>query len=279
MNDKIERPAQWPTPEPSINKLVPGFAEISNKEYHSIDAMSSSGIRDFMRVPAAYGAEKEFSNDQEDSFRLGSAVHCAVLENGEFDRRYVRMPDEIKVRNGGAWEEFKASENREILTRKQWETVHRMAEAWDHPRHAFAKRLIYQRGPVELSGIWEENGILCKCRPDKMFTPDVLADLKTAKDASPHGFGRSAVQLGYDIQAAWYCRGMTKITGRPHRHFIFIAQEKTPPYLIGVYPLPGDILDRAMHRIDVALVEFRRMREEDDFPGYFNGFNPNWWPT
>ena len=97
-------------------------------------------------------------------------------------------------------------------------------------------------GASEVTILWEENGQLCKLRTDRSALDfGVVIDYKTsAQSVEPGRFGRSmlAGSTGYAFGAAWYRRGIRAETGI-NCDYVFLAQEKSPPYLcslVGVDP-------------------------------------------
>ena len=69
----------------------------SIEQYHANAAISHSKLECYRRRPALYYKKyvaKTLPQPEESgAFRLGSAVHCAVLEEKEFASRYVLRPD------------------------------------------------------------------------------------------------------------------------------------------------------------------------------------------
>ena len=73
--------------------------------------------------------------------------------------------------------------------------------------------------------------------------PRTILDLKTARDASPRGFGREVAARLYYGQLAWYQDGY----GGGAECYL-IAVESSAPYAVGVYQLSADYL-RAGRRL------------------------------
>src|SRR6266446_5889204 len=76
--------------------------------------------------------------------------------------------------------------------------------------------LSIQHGVPEQCLIWQErNGIWCRARPDWLRTDHrLVADYKTTTNAAPDAWIRSQLfGLGYDIQAAFYLRGLRAVFG------------------------------------------------------------------
>jgi hypothetical protein len=103
----------------------------------------------------------------------------------------------------------------------------------------------------EASIYWYEDDVLCKCRPDVICDPlisrdtensIVVIDYKTTQSCEPYMFARSVKKYGYDMQAAWYRRGMQK-AGYDVQEFVFVAQEKTYPYASKVFKITDEQMD------------------------------------
>ncbi|MEL6985998.1 MAG: PD-(D/E)XK nuclease-like domain-containing protein, partial [Actinomycetota bacterium] len=62
-------------------------------------------------------------------------------------------------------------------------------------------------------------------------------DYKTCDIADPEVFARAADNYGYPTQADHYLDGVRALTGAIDPAFVFIAQEKTAPYLVSVFEL------------------------------------------
>jgi hypothetical protein len=76
-----------------------GILDISNSEHHSIHALSNSGMKDLAVSPLRYwyrhiNPAPKVEDEETASMRMGSALHCAVLESNEiFESRYARALD------------------------------------------------------------------------------------------------------------------------------------------------------------------------------------------
>jgi hypothetical protein len=111
--------------------------------------------------------------------------------------------------------------------------------------------------------------------PDHRELYDSLADIKTTQDASPAAFAKTAAQLRYHVQAAWYLRFFPN-----KRRFLFIAIEKTAPYECAVYEMDQAAIDQGNAEIDKQLEFFKSCQEFNSWPGYSTAVEkltlPNW---
>jgi len=94
-----------------------------------------------------------------------------------------------------------------------------------------------------------------------------VMDVKTTSDASPEAFGKSAWNLGYHVQAAFYRRVISEATGTTP-DFIFGCVESERPHLVAYYSVPQYLLDYADGLIDCALERYAECMRSGVWPGY-----------
>lgn len=169
---------------------------------------------------------------------FGKAYHASVFEPERFRTEFVVQPKftgkgSVAARN--AWKEEHA--DRSVITQSDMHTITGMQGAIRD--HAGARGVMDHPGHSEVSLVWRDpkTGLECRARPDR-WIPETrtIVDLKSARDASPEGFARSIYKYGYHVQDALYTKGADLLKLNPRR-FVFVAQEKVPPYLVGVYEL------------------------------------------
>lgn len=253
-------------------RLVPDLPE---DRYHADPALSSSGARTILRSPARFAYEREHGRPDTKAFDEGHAAHALVLGVG----RGITVPlDE----NGQPYERWQTNRSKEIvadaraqglipLKQSEADVVHGMAAALrDHP--AAARLLAPGTGRAEVSGWWvdERTGVDCRVRFDWLHwtgTAWVAVDYKTTDDASADGFARSVAKWGYHQQDTWY-RDAAAALGLGDIPFVFIVQEKKPPYLVGAYELDDDALATGWRANRAALALFADCTRTGRWPGY-----------
>ena len=249
---------------------------MDNAAYHAdTTAISASGLKLFMRAPALYYAAyldpDRIERQPTPQMMLGTATHCAILEPGEFDNRYVVIPEGIDRRtNEGKqlWADLLAS-GKQPLSDTDWQRIKRMSERF----HADPDTVELFARPhvVESTHYATINGVYCKCRPDFLTTDGLtVMDVKTTSDASQEGFGRSAWNLGYHVQAAFYQRVLLAATGTAPS-FVFGCVESDYPHLTAYYTLPDAALEYADALIDDALERYAECLASGVWPGYGAG--------
>lgn len=121
----------------------------------------------------------------------------------------------------------------------------------------------------------EADGTWLRCMTDWM-TPDgsIIYDYKTtAGSAEPRTAAcRSAAQLGYDFQQAFYERVITEVkpelAGR--LRFVFIFQEIDPPYALSMIELSEADIAIARRQVEYAVDRWAHCLQTDQWPGYPN---------
>lgn len=279
--------------------------DIGIDEYHGGPGISKTGLDRIARSPYHYWAlhinpdrppEKERSGQLE-----GQLAHCAILEPGEFNKRYAVVPmdaprrptsTQINAKNPSAdtltaiawwhkWEE--AHQGVRCIAQGQYETAMRQAES---VRSLPDIRAALDLGRSEVSAYWvdQETGVLCRCRPDFVHeandTGVILLDVKTYSDASPDEFSRQIARKRYAVQDAYYSDGYAAASGRNVLAFVFIAVESEYPYTASAVMLTPESSDagRRMYRRD--LDTYTRCIRDGEWPAYGTGIHqvslPDW---
>lgn len=243
-----------------------GKIDISNEDYHGGPGISKSHLDVISPqnngCPAKYWytyiSEQAEPREPSPDMIIGTAVHTLVLEPETFDDCYVESQKFDRRTKAGkaeaaAFEE--ANKGRIVLEPDAMKQVKEMAHAVHV--HPVASKLL-ARGEAETSfyATDPETGLLIKSRPDFINHNNFMIDLKTTGDASPDAFFKSIINFRYFIQPPWY----TDVIGlaghdRPEQ-VIFVAVEKKPPYLVGVYFTPPEVFDigRMQARRDLNLI-------------------------
>lgn len=246
---------------------------MDNATYHAdTSAISASGLKLFMRSPAHYYAAyldpNRVERKQTPAMRLGTATHCAILEPERFNAEYTVMPEGLDRRTTAgkqAYADLLAS-GAEILSADEMAQVMNMACAFRDNK--ISRAMFYRPHSVEHSIYATINGVSCKCRPDLITVYELMVmDVKTTSDASPEGFGKSAWNLGYHVQAAFYRRVISAATGTTP-DFVFGCVESDRPHLVAYYSVPQYLLDYADGLIDCALERYAECLASGIWPGY-----------
>lgn len=236
---------------------------MNNADYHADPAISASHLHAVAQSPYHYWARYLDPNRQPveptAAMRLGSLVHCAVLEPDELAKRYSRCAP----RNTKAGKEQAADLAAcgiEAVTDSDWALAVAMSCAVrQHP----AAAALLAHGKAEQSFWWDDaaTDLRCKCRPD-WLNGDTVVDVKTTTDASPRGFAKSIATFRYHVQASHYLAGLGA------ERFLFIAVEKTYPHPVAVYELDADALDVGNELRQHEMRVIADCRAIGEWPGY-----------
>lgn len=264
------------TAEPiDLTQIGPGVHELPEHVYHAHPySLSQSGAKKLLpsSCPARFKWERDHPSPPTEAMEIGTAAHKLVLGIG---------PDLFEV-PFDSWRKKEANELADAarargavpLLSKDMRTVEAMAEAL--AAHPVAKALLNQdAGTPEASLFWpdSETDVLLRARFD--FLPDagararlLVGDYKTCQSAHPGKFAKSAYDYGYFQQAAWYLDGCIALGLAQDPAFLFIAQEKTPPYLVTVFEPDADALLYGRLKNREAIDLYAACVAEDSWPGY-----------
>jgi hypothetical protein len=263
-------------PEPGVYKGVP-FAD-----YLAWDAVSNSRLN-LARRSLLHYKESVFTEPSE-AMRLGSFVHCGVLEPEAVALRYVVIPrfehyPDNKTQSGEQtsstntkWYKAKVQEfiavnsDKEVIEQETYRTLLGINKALAKNRRA--AEWLSEPGDTEVSIVWsdDETRLLCKARLDYIAGDrSFVADLKTTRDAQ--GFAKAIANFGYHRQAAHYLDGVIALYGG-NPEFRIVAVEPTPVYGVRSAPVNEDTIEIGRSEVRQALRAIANAYEKNEWPGY-----------
>ena len=250
-------------------------------EYLASPRVNNGTLCEMAKSPLHYRTARDRPKDDTEALSIGRHVHAATLEPERWEESHVRWEggltskgEHTMSKNSGAYKQFKAAAERdglEILTE---------AELYQCRAVSTAVRSNPDSGPFlsepgaefELSIYWTHRfGIEMKIRADILHrgnaqTSGYLADLKTARDITPDGFGRAANSYEYHCQLALYQDGVEALTGKKPLVYI-IAAEKVAPFDVAVYEVPEAALELGRSIYEDRLAKVARGIETNSWPG------------
>jgi hypothetical protein len=244
-----------------------GFhSNIDEVAYHThTGSLSVSGAKTLLKAPALYRYQRD-NPEFKGVFEFGSAAHALVLGKG-IEYIYVAPFDSWATKAAQLERKLAREDGMSPILPSDWLVVCDMAE--ELSKHRKAMELLAD-GEAEVSAfaLDEPTGVMRRARFDHLGNGSgLLTDYKTAKSSQPRAWVRTAADYGYHMQHAWYL-DLARDLGHPARGFVFIVQEKDPPYIVTVIELPPDLIDVGRDRNRVALQRFRDCTEVDLWPGY-----------
>lgn len=239
--------AQAETEAPSIQRGE------SDHEYHDRAEIGASMLEDFrgdrQTYRATYIDKTRPKREATPAMQFGTLLHLLVLEPDRFaDAVAEPMPDLSGLApDGKKWNRRKGSDHERLWQEEvdkragkicaDWKTLQRVTAAANAvKRHPVVSKMLAV-GESEVSHYWtdDETDLRCKCRVDWLGDGFAI-DIKTAIDASPAGFARRVVQLGYHRKLAHYLDGLEACHGEPVP-LVHVAIEPEWPHRVGVYEL------------------------------------------
>ena len=216
--------------------------DIPAAQYHALDRLSSSGIKQLLRSPAKYKAWRAGEvGKRSAALSFGTLLHHLVLEPGSFARSYSLGPSMagIKTKSGtDALNPLATTEGKERLA--AWHAANPDVQIIDLADRDKAFRMhdslekrgfieAFAEGRHEVTILWDANvggvTVPCKARMD-CYAPNL--DLKTCANIDDDAIVRDAFSYGYHIQAAWYGGASVQVCFNQPLGFVFIETE--PPY-------------------------------------------------
>lgn len=248
---------------------------MSNSDYRNAEGVSSSELKQMVKSPAHYRYWKDNPDDADTPALLfGRACHKYVLETYDFYKEFSVAPtvDRRTKEGKDLWSKFiTESEGKDVITQEQFEQIEAMRNAM--LATPFVSKLI--NGEHEVSLFWtdEDTGIKCKCRPDSLSDKlRIVVDYKTCDNAETQHFMRKAIDLGYDLQASYYLDGVKATTGLDCI-FVFIAQEKKPPYAVNILQADDVFIRSGRQLYKDMLATYKDCTETGNWWGYLGADN------
>ena len=247
---------------------------MTEQEYNAADGIRRSALWRMHESPEKYKWFLEHPEPSTPALVFGSAAHKMLLEPESFSTEFVIAPDCDRRTKAGKerYERFVAElGDRTIISQDDFDTIR---DITDKARSVpYVQKLL--AGEHEVPFFWtdEDTGERCKVRLDILADMDgtlTVADYKTANSAETNVFVNKMYQLGYHLQAFMYTEAVMKclnLTERPD--FVFIAQEKKPPFALNYILVTEDVMLAGMD----AFREYIGLVHECKATGYWPGYN------
>lgn len=268
----------------------PGVYDMPEDVYHAdpvaAGSLSKSGAKELLppSCPAKFLYQRLNGRPPKTEFDFGHAAHCLLLGKGadieiiqKTDRKTGEVTDAVDRRTDSAKEHeaaIRAAGKVPMLAKDMEQARAMVAALRQHPVAAALFDL--DRGEPEQSLFWLDGGLWRRARFDSPVVPlvtangiEVYADYKTTDNASPSKLDRQMADFGYIQQAPWYIDGAQALDlCGPDAEFLFVFQERTPPYLVSIArPDPMAVrIGRA--RNQRAMDIYQQCVETGVWPGY-----------
>jgi hypothetical protein len=251
------------------------FYDIDTSARSTLPGMSYSGSKEFSKSPNKYLTYKnKVRSPPTPAMTFGRAVDLRLFEPEKYYKTVFTNP--FKDRKGNKFKEFELGlpAGNIILPQGLGTTTNPGIDVLDAMVDALSKKarvmeILTAEGIAQPSGLFKDPGFnfYWKVNPDWIVFGDAVVDYKTAASAEEEPFSKQIGNLGYDIQAGINQMGVSVITGIQHR-YLWIAQEKEPPYDCIVYQAEEELLDLARLRMRKIAAFYSWCIENDEWPGY-----------
>lgn len=233
--------------------------------YDKISALNWSTLKHMERSPLAFRAAADARDRSETpARRLGTLVHCIVLEPERYKDRYVLCSADRRTKIGKAIVAEAGADGKTVLAPDEYNTAERMATAvFDHP--IAGSRI--GMADTEITLTWDANGVACKGRADAIDNRQLI-DLKTARSIVPREFFGAVARYRYHAQLAWYMTGARAaglIAGDTPP--LIVAVESSYPHDVMVVEIPREVVALGEQLCDRLLTRYVECMESGEWPG------------
>ena len=210
--------------------------------------------------PAHY---RDATVEETSAMERGTAVHSILL--GGAPVMYYPGP----VRRGKEWDAFEAANaHAQILTRSDYDTAHRMADAV----RANDLAMSVLKGQHEVEIAWKMLGRACGSRVD-VVGADYVTELKTCRSADPRAFQWQALRMHYHAQLSFYQDAVRHGGGKALDAYI-VAVESAPPHVVTVLQLTERALEQGRRSVRLWFERVLQCEQAGEWPGYCQSVVP-----
>ncbi len=255
--------------------------DLTNEQYHSDrTAVSSSSLKLLVgKSPKTFinAHNGRLYRGDTTAFRIGSALHMAILEPELFKKSYVIIPEFSGKGSVAAKADWRLGleASAVILKQDEYNDLQEMINSVLSHQDACN---ILKHGKTEQSGYFRdpETGIKCRIRPD--FYSDrhggSLLDVKTTQDCRDSDFMKSIWNYRYDFQMAMYAQGIGLIVGKPIQYPLILAVEKKPPFECALYLCDEAMMEKGLNDYKMALNRLKECIDANMFESYQRKIQP-----
>lgn len=246
---------------------------MNDRDYDSQPGIRRSDLWKINQSPMHFRYAIENPEELTPALIFGQAAHKYILEPETFFDEFAVMPGIDRRTKAGkaSYEHFRElAGSRTVITEEDLQILMTMRAAL--LQNPDAKEILNGDITTEQAFFWTdpETGEPCKVKADiitEIAGRPTIVDYKTTGSCEDFAFERSCRKYGYDFQAGMYTEGINLGTFEDH-DFVFIAQEKTPPYASRVYYCDPSFVERGQRIFHDLLREYHECKTHKEWPGY-----------
>ena len=253
---------------------------LTNEEYHSDrSAVSSSSLKLVIeKSPKTFllSHNGKLKSENKAHFRIGTAVHMAILEPALFQKSFVMQPEFSGTGSRAAKAEWIESQlpGAVILKEDEYNDLQEIINSVLSHQDACN---ILKNGKTEQTGYYRDpdTGIKCRIRPDFVhFGHLAMVDVKTTTDVRASEFMKSIWNYRYDFQLAMYSEGFQIISGKKIQYPLILAVEKKQPFECALYLADEKMMEKGLNDYRISLQRLKQCIDENMFDSYQKKIQP-----
>lgn len=275
--------------------VKPGiYPDMPMADYLALDALSATPVRTALdECPRAGWFKSRLNPEREretsEVMDIGTIAHSVLLEGSTAGVAIIKRED-YKGKTGtvpvgwtndairAARDEARAKGKQPILSEDFADVETMVAVAKDfigalqHTEPAVWRMFQPDGGQSEVTMVWEDGGMLCKARTDRIaFDFSIVCDYKTsAQSVQPSRFARTNLSgMGYYFGAAWYRRGINILTGTDPT-YLFLCQETAKPHLCSLVGIDAAGMALGEEKVLAGIKLWRECVKTGQWDGYPN---------
>lgn len=237
--------------------------------YFRSDAMSCSTACALLdSVPAQIRYDLDNPQESTKAMDFGKLAHRSVLEGQDLRHSHFIVPDNFTRAHHKKWARLIAEIDESGLPElKQSDFAQIEAMRAKILEHELAP-LLFKTGTPETPHYWRcgRTGMDCKALFD--YRPDgvIFGDYKTVHSLDNDALKRAVANLHWAHRAWWYMDGIRDLTGVDKPQYVFVCQDKRPPYLVRVAVLQAEDIKRAGYEMLAKRQLWQDCRESGHYP-------------
>ena len=205
------------------------------------------------------------------AMETGSLVH-AILSSNAADEIEVGMFDNYLTKAAKKWRDNTRAAGKIPVLRHDYQAALDCAEM---VRLRAAEGLTSSPfdgcARHEVTAVWQEGVTFCRARYDVLHVDEhknaTVWDWKSTADISDRGIERTISKYRYDVQAAFYLRGLEALSYKvPQLSFVFVFFETVAPFTVRRVVLSGEYLQQARKEVNEAIRMWQQCLAANSFP-------------
>ena len=216
------------------------FYSLPFEEYKALAGLNQSKLKKLL----SSSSKQKRGYQIQQAMNFGNAGHCLLLEPNKFAELYINAPKGLNRRGKKGrenWEEFcELHTGKNVLASTEWERLQKILKVFQiNPKIM----QFWKHGETEVSMFWDDDelNLDCKARMDWYDADSMkIVDLKFTNNISKF-CNQKLMDQHFSVQAAWYRRGVYKLTGNAC-DFLFVFVEKYSPHIIRVIKANEEII-------------------------------------